>query len=66
MNASATAPVPDLSRARIGLLCGLFAYAAWGVLPIYFKALDGVSAVLIVAHRVVWSLVALAVLVSVM
>ena len=66
MNVSATAPAIDASRARIGLLCGLFAYAAWGVLPIYFKALDGVSAVLIVAHRVVWSLVALAVLVSVM
>ena len=66
MNVSATAPAVDASRARIGLLCGLFAYAAWGVLPIYFKALDGVSAVLIVAHRVVWSLVALAVLVSLM
>lgn len=66
MNAPATAPAIDISRARIGLICGLFAYAAWGVLPIYFKALDGISAVLIVAHRVVWSLVALAVLVSVM
>ncbi len=64
MNAPTTAPALDHRRARIGLACGLIAYAAWGVLPVYFKALEGVSAVLIVAHRIVWSLLALAVLVS--
>ena len=64
MNAPTITPAIDHRRARIGLACGLVAYAAWGVLPIYFKALDGVSATLIVAHRVVWSLVALALLVT--
>jgi chloramphenicol-sensitive protein RarD len=54
----------DHQRARIGLLCGLAAYTAWGVLPVYFKALGDVSPTLIVAHRIVWSLVALAVLVT--
>ena len=44
------------SRARTGLLYGLFAYGLWGVLPIYFKQLTGVSAIDIVAHRIVWSL----------
>jgi chloramphenicol-sensitive protein RarD len=34
------------------------------VLPVYFKALAAVSPLLIVAHRIVWSLVALAVLVT--
>ena len=44
MNAPATTPAIDHRRARIGLACGLAAYAAWGVLPVYFKALDGVAA----------------------
>ena len=64
MNAPAPHPHLDLRRARIGLFCGLGAYAFWGVLPVYFKALATVSPMLIVAHRIVWSLVALALLVS--
>ena len=64
MNAPATAARVDHHRARIGLWCGLGAYTAWGVLPVYFKALASVSPVLIVAHRIIWSLVALAVLVT--
>ena len=32
------------------------AYGAWGLLPIYWKALDGVPAVEILCHRIVWSL----------
>jgi len=42
--------------ARGGFLLGLAAYGLWGVLPIYFKALAGLPAVDIVAHRVLWSL----------
>ncbi len=64
MNASVPISRSDRHRARIGLFCGLGAYAAWGVLPIYFKALAAISPILIVAHRIVWSLVALAVLVT--
>jgi chloramphenicol-sensitive protein RarD len=64
------APSPALDRplaaadrtARIGLAFGLLAYALWGVLPIYFKALAGVPAIDIVAHRIVWSLLVLAAL----
>ncbi|HEX8366221.1 MAG TPA: EamA family transporter RarD [Allosphingosinicella sp.] len=47
---------------RTGLLLGLGAYLSWGVLPLYFKAVDHVSALEIVCHRIVWSLVFLAVL----
>ena len=50
-------------RARAGLVFGLFAYGLWGVLPIYFKWLDGISPIDIVAHRVIWSLLFLAALV---
>jgi chloramphenicol-sensitive protein RarD len=35
---------------------GLGAYALWGVLPLYFKALVHVGATQIVAHRILWSL----------
>lgn len=49
-------------RARAGLFLGLGAYLLWGVLPIYFKAIGHVPATEIVAHRVVWSLIFLAVL----
>ncbi len=66
MNAPAPIAQSEHQRARIGLYCGLAAYTAWGVLPVYFKALAGVPPSIIVAHRIVWSLVALAVLVTVM
>jgi chloramphenicol-sensitive protein RarD len=41
---------------RTGFVLGLLAYGLWGVLPIYFKALAAVPPVDIVAHRVLWSL----------
>ena len=47
-----------------GFLLGVAAYGLWGVLPIYFKALSGVGAVDIVAHRVLWSLPYLALLIA--
>jgi chloramphenicol-sensitive protein RarD len=45
-----------------GLSLGIGAYALWGVLPIYFKAIAEVGPVDIVAHRVVWSVPFLALL----
>ncbi len=52
----------DHARARAGLLLGLGAYLFWGVLPLYFKAIDHVPAGEIVAHRILWSLLFLALL----
>jgi chloramphenicol-sensitive protein RarD len=45
---------PDRERRR-GFAAGLIAYGFWGVLPIYFKAIDSISPVSIVAHRILWS-----------
>jgi chloramphenicol-sensitive protein RarD len=56
-------PTPPSDPATRGLALGLAAYALWGVLPVYFKALAGVAATDIVAHRIVWSLPFLAVLI---
>lgn len=59
------AAAPGANHGRNGLLFGLGAYALWGVMPIYFKAISAVSAVEIVAHRILWSLPFLALLVAV-
>ena len=48
---------------RAGFALGLAAYGLWGVLPIYFEALRSVPPVDIVAHRVLWSLPFLAILI---
>jgi chloramphenicol-sensitive protein RarD len=52
-------------HSRAGLALGLSAYALWGVLPLYFKAVSAVAPFDIVAHRVLWSLPFLAVLIAV-
>ena len=55
-------PAQPNREIRRGFLFGVAAYGLWGVLPIYFKAIAAVAAVDIVAHRVLWSLPFLALL----
>jgi chloramphenicol-sensitive protein RarD len=59
-----TAATPRQSHDRTGLMLGLGAYGLWGVLPLYFKAIEHVPAFDIVAHRVLWSLPLLALLIT--
>lgn len=40
-----------------GVLYGLSAYALWGLFPLFFKQLQAASALEVVLHRMVWSLV---------
>ncbi len=42
---------------RKGIWVAASAYVIWGVLPLYWHALSGVSPVEILVHRIVWSLV---------
>jgi chloramphenicol-sensitive protein RarD len=51
---------------RLGVFSGLGAYALWGIFPLYFPLLEPAGGVEIVAHRVLWSVVALAVLLTVL
>jgi chloramphenicol-sensitive protein RarD len=51
------------AHARTGFALGIAAYALWGVLPIYFKIIEVLPATDIVAHRVIWSLPFLGVLI---
>jgi chloramphenicol-sensitive protein RarD len=53
------------ARSREGLLYGLAAYGFWGLVPLYFKAIAEVPAEEILAHRIVWSALFLAGLLSV-
>ncbi len=55
---------PATDTPRAGLAFGVGAYGLWGLLPIYFKLLSAVPAIAIVAHRVVWSLLFLAILLA--
>ncbi|MBE0432688.1 EamA family transporter RarD [candidate division WOR-3 bacterium] len=42
---------------RQGIVYTAVAFFAWGLLPIYWKALDAVPALEILAHRIIWSFV---------
>lgn len=48
------------------MICAALAYTAWGLFPLYFKQLVGVDAMEVVAHRTVWSLVFVAVVLTVL
>ncbi len=47
---------------RLGIIYGVMAFTAWGLLPIYWKLLDRIPALEILAHRIVWSFVFVTVL----
>lgn len=51
-------------QARLGVVYALLAFGAWGFNPIYFKAVGDVPALEVLAHRVVWSVPLLALLVT--
>jgi chloramphenicol-sensitive protein RarD len=52
-------------ESRIGLLYGIAAYGLWGVMPIYFRAVKVVGPFELLAHRIVWSAVLLAGLITI-
>jgi chloramphenicol-sensitive protein RarD len=54
-----------MDERRLGVLSGLGAYALWGLFPLYFPLLEPASGLEIVAHRVLWSLVFIGVLLTV-
>ncbi|WP_145724058.1 EamA family transporter RarD [Nocardioides sp. J9] len=55
-----------MADARRGFLLGVAAYAMWGAFPLYWPLLEPSGPVEILAHRIVWSLMIMAVLVVVM
>ncbi|MEA2779960.1 MAG: chloramphenicol-sensitive protein RarD [Rhodospirillaceae bacterium] len=53
----------EQSRTRLGVAYAIAAFGAWGLNPLYFKAITGTPAIEIVGHRVVWSLPLLALMI---
>jgi chloramphenicol-sensitive protein RarD len=58
MNTAASNP------SRTGVVCGLLSYGLWGLIPLYFKLVAQVSPLEVLAHRVLWSLVLLAIVIT--
>ena len=58
--------VPDPAEARRGLFVGATAYILWGAFPLYWPLLEPGGAVEILAHRIVWSLLTMSLLVFVL
>ena len=58
--------VPDPADYRRGLLLGTTAYVLWGAFPLYWPLLEPGGAVEILAHRILWSLVTMGLLVMVL
>lgn len=53
-------------EARKGVVYGLSAYIMWGCFPLYFALFDGVPAWEVLIHRVLWSSVFLAIVITFM
>lgn len=51
----------DNKQFTTGVLYGILAYGSWGILPIYWKTLKAVPSGELLAHRIVWSFVFVAV-----
>jgi chloramphenicol-sensitive protein RarD len=51
-------------QSEVGLAYALAAYLWWGFMPVYFHQVQHVPALLVLAHRIVWSFVLLAVVVT--
>lgn len=48
-----------------GMLAAILAYTLWGLLPVYWKLIQHIPAAEILAHRIVWSFILLAVILAV-
>jgi len=55
---------PARSAQSSGLLFGLGAYGSWGLFPAFFPLLEPAGALEVLAHRVVWTLVFMAVVIA--
>jgi chloramphenicol-sensitive protein RarD len=65
MSASVPQAEEAMRRAhRTGLMHGLMAYLLWGLLPAYFKLFPDASPIEVVAHRVIWSVAFLAIVLA--
>jgi len=55
-----SAEKPPHSAETIGVAAALAAYIVWGLAPIYFKQIQSVASMEVIAHRILWSIPLLA------
>jgi chloramphenicol-sensitive protein RarD len=53
-----------VTEERKGLLLGLGAYGLWGFMPLYIRLVDQAGPIEVLAHRVLWSVVVVALLIT--
>ena len=51
---------PPASSPGSGVLAAFWAFVIWGILPVFWKALDSVDSLEVLCHRIVWSFAAVA------
>lgn len=44
----------EASSRRAGIMAAFGCYVMWGVFPLYWKLLEGVSSVEVICHRIIW------------
>lgn len=64
MNALQPTGAPPARGGHLGLVYGLSAYTLWGIFPLYFRALARVPPLTVLCHRVVWSALFLALVIT--
>ncbi len=52
-----------MNEEKRGIIFAVMAFTFWGMVPIYFKAVSSVSATEVLAHRIIWSVVFLSVMI---
>ncbi len=60
----AATPADDGREARLGTFAGIAAYSLWGSFPLVFHQVRDVAPIEVLAHRVLWSLVAVGALLA--
>lgn len=66
MSSSASTPSSvEAGEIRAGLIAALFCYGVWGMFPLLFKLVAHVDSLTIVAHRVVWALISVAIFLAI-
>jgi chloramphenicol-sensitive protein RarD len=48
---------PPVKQSLDGAMYAVLAYSAWGLLPIYWKLFGQFSAIAVVSHRILWSMI---------
>jgi chloramphenicol-sensitive protein RarD len=61
---SIAAPAVSPATQRAGVIFGLAAYGAWGLVPLYFGSVAHVPPLQVLAHRVIWSVLLLVLLLA--